>query len=453
MAVNQNEAWPFNLLCRIFDQEELQLLKWNAPKELEAFLIYTVRDAYSDWEADIIVLHFMEQMPPEAIAEKMRRQKERIEEVIAYAGDKLKDPQLMETYRHGLAWRVTRELEKAYIAGYRKGYSHAIKGMEEKSRDHGNAFTNVFFDLPGHNHPIAFLEPSEETFNAMYFAGIHDVKEILEADDRKLMTEFRLDQSQINELAELLKKKGYSCNISRARNEISLSYWPENLLIGGLTETSAYHLLCYAPVDLKESFEFVRKVALNREDEEILKLYYDFKFSFQDIAEELKISITQVHGRIVRALRKLRHPKYFDLIRYGMKTTVREMIRLESECGYQDGFNRGIEERWEDVNEETGEMNVPKSLLVWLERMPIEDLHLPIRILNCLYRNKVLTVLDLVQLQDKDLLAMNSIGKAALEDIRKKQSAYIKNLLIELVTDDITEISTREVVNVLGEPM
>ena len=37
--------------------------------------------------------------------------------------------------------------------------------------------------------------------------------------------------------------------------------------------------------------------------------------------------------------------------------------------------------------------------------------------------------------------------------IRKKQSAYIKELLIELVTNEITEISTREVVNVLGEPV
>ena len=94
----------------------------------------------------------------------------------------------MDTYRNGLAWRVTNELQKAYIAGYRKGYTHAIKGMEEKVGDHGNAFTNLFFDLPGHNHPVAFLEPSEETYNAMYFAGIHDVKELLEADDRKLMT-------------------------------------------------------------------------------------------------------------------------------------------------------------------------------------------------------------------------------------------------------------------------
>ena len=450
MEVNQNEVWPFNLLCRIFNQEELEILKWNAPKEMEAFLIYSVRDAYSDWEADIIVLHFMEQMPPEAIAKKMRRQKERIEEVISNAGDKLKDPLLMDTYRHGLAWRVTNELQKAYIAGYRKGYTHAIKGLEERVGDHGNAFTNLFFDLPGHNHPVAFLEPSEETYNAMYFAGIRDVKELLEADDRKLMTEFRLDQSQINELAELLKKKGYSCILTRARNDITISYWPMNLLMGSISETSAYHLQCYAPADLMESFEFVRRIVLSSEDEDILRLAYDLEFSYRDIAEELGIEISQVYERILNALRKLRNPKYFDLIRYGLKTTVREMIRLESECGFQDGFNRGIEERWEDIDEETGEMNVPKSLLERLNGIPIEDLRLSVRVNNGLRRNKVETMADLVQLQDKDLLAMNSIGKTAIKDIRKKQSAYIKEFLIELVTNDITEISTREVVNDLG---
>ena len=441
MEVNQNEVWPYNLLCRIFNQEELEILKWNAPKELEAFLIYTVRDAYSDWEADIIVLHFMEQMPPEAIAKKMRRQKERIDEVIANAGDKLNDPLLMDTYRNGLAWRVTNELQKAYIAGYRKGYTHAIKGMEEKVGDHGNAFTNLFFDLPGHNHPVAFLEPSEETYNAMYFAGIHDVKELLEADDRKLMTEFRLDQSQINELAELLKKKGYSCILTRARNDITISYWPMNLLMGSLSETSAYHLMCYAPVDLRESFEFVRLIALSSEDEEILRLSYDLEFSYQDIVEELEIEISQVHERIIRALRKLRDPRFFDLIRYGLKTTVREMIRLESECGFQDGFNRGIEERWEDIDEETGAMNVPKRLIERLKSVPVGELALSMRANNCLQRNKVESVADLAQLKDKDLLAMNNLGKAALQDIRQKQSEFIKNLLTEVVTEEIERIS------------
>ena len=76
-----------------------------------------------------------------------------------------------------------------------------------------------------------------------------------------------------------------------------------------------------------------------------------------------------------------------------------------------------------------------------------------IRIINCLHRNKVVTVAELVQLKDKEIMAMNGMGKAAIKDIRKKQNAYIKELLIELVTNEITEISTREVVNVLGEPV
>lgn len=94
-----------------------------------------------------------------------------------------------------------------------------------------------------------------------------------------------------------------------------------------------------------------------------------------------------------------------------------------------------------------------KGRIPYPERMPVEDLQLPIRIINCLHRNKVVTVAELVQLKDKEIMAMNGMGKAAIKDIRKKQSAYIKELLIELVTNEMTEISTREVVNVLGEPV
>ena len=80
--------------------------------------------------------------------------------------------------------------------GYRKGYRHAINGVPSTTEDHGNAFTDVFFDLPGHNHPVSFLEPSEETYSAMYCTGIHEVKQLLEADERKLLTEYRLGQTK-----------------------------------------------------------------------------------------------------------------------------------------------------------------------------------------------------------------------------------------------------------------
>lgn len=52
--------------------------------------------------------------------------------------------------------------------------------------------------------------------------------------------------------------------------------------------------------------------------------------------------------------------------------------------------------------------------------------------------------MELVQLQDKDLLAMNNLGKAAFKDIRRKQSEYIKNLLVEMVADEVAVLRTRE---------
>ena len=86
-------------------------------------------------------------------------------------------------------------------------------------------------------------------------------------------------------------------------------------------------------------------------------------------------------------------------------------------------------------------MNVPKRLIERLKSVPVGELALSVRANNCLQRNKVESVADLAQMKDKDLLAMNNLGKAALQDIRQKQSEFIKNLLTEVVTEEIERIS------------
>ena len=55
----------------------------------------------------------------------------------------------------------------------------------------------------------------------------------------------------------------------------------------------------------------------------------------------------------------------------------------------------------------------------------IDDLQLSVKVKNCLRRNKVVTLEDLVHLQDKELLAMNNLGKSALKDIRRKNISKI----------------------------
>ena len=177
MEVNQNEAWLYNFLCRIFDQEELQILKWNEPKELEAFLIYSVRDAYSEWEADIIMLHFMEQMPPEAIAKKMRRQKERIEEVIANAGDKLKDPLRYRYLKYGMAEIKKRDMEPP-------------KG------------------IPIMQQTIDELDLSVKTFNCLKRANVQSVEDLTHVSRLDLMKIRNMGKQSIGEVERKLADKG-----------------------------------------------------------------------------------------------------------------------------------------------------------------------------------------------------------------------------------------------------
>ena len=98
MEVNHYEAWPFNLLCRIFDPEELQALKADPPADLNAFLVYVVREMYPNIDADVIILHYMGQMSHEGIAEMLKVSDEQIADILASAGEKLRDPLLKQTF-------------------------------------------------------------------------------------------------------------------------------------------------------------------------------------------------------------------------------------------------------------------------------------------------------------------------------------------------------------------
>ena len=83
MNYNQTEVWPFNLLCRVFDPEELQALKADPPADLNAFLVYVVREMYSNIDADVIILHYMGQMSHEGIAEMLKVSDEQIADTVA----------------------------------------------------------------------------------------------------------------------------------------------------------------------------------------------------------------------------------------------------------------------------------------------------------------------------------------------------------------------------------
>ncbi|MCL6627782.1 MAG: DNA-directed RNA polymerase subunit alpha, partial [Alicyclobacillus shizuokensis] len=51
---------------------------------------------------------------------------------------------------------------------------------------------------------------------------------------------------------------------------------------------------------------------------------------------------------------------------------------------------------------------------------PIEELELPVRVLNCLHRGGISTLGQLIEKTEDDLLALRSFGARSIEDVKEK---------------------------------
>ncbi len=54
------------------------------------------------------------------------------------------------------------------------------------------------------------------------------------------------------------------------------------------------------------------------------------------------------------------------------------------------------------------------------KNMPIEDLELPVRVLNCLHRAGINTTWQLIDKSEEDLMALRSFGARSIEDVKEK---------------------------------
>jgi hypothetical protein len=186
---------------------------------------------------------------------------------------------------------------------------------------------------------------------------------------------------------------------------------------------------------MQQTFEFLSVIAWDSIDEMILQMYYHHDLSFEEIAEQLGLRHSAVYARATNALRKFRDPRFFDLLHYGLKGTIREMLRTESECGFQDGFNRGVGEKRYELHTQDG--NLPGAVLEKLEEIPIEDLDLSIKTRLRLHNNNVNTLADIVLASDRDLLAIKGLGRSVLQELRQKERVAVGELRGSMAADTI----------------
>ena len=181
------------------------------------------------------------------------------------------------------------------------------------------------------------------------------------------------------------------------------------------------------PVDFYETFLYVLETELTEVERNVFLAHYRDLKSVDTMVSELGLTRMQTTEYIGTTLHKLRKEPINSMLLLGIKGKINSLLRVESERGYFDGFDAGVNNR-EQSNVAGSAESVEKSLTVSIERIPIEELQLSMRARHCLQRAGIVTIGDLMQYSDKELLEIRYLGYTILNEIRDKQREHYSKL-------------------------
>lgn len=199
----------------------------------------------------------------------------------------------------------------------------------------------------------------------------------------------------VNKVKQAQKEK-------QEERERKLQNWPlEIARLGAGDDLQPYS-------DLEETVKSVLSTLTPKEDKALLLRYKDGK-SLREIGAELEVRGEWSRMLIERGKRKLKKPERAEVLKKGLSAIQREKEEREAQKA------KTIADALEKGNEIT-----------------IEELDLPVRAFNCLKRNGMETVADILSymLDGKDLKKIRNLGNRSLEEILNKLDEVVNVDLI-----------------------
>ena len=92
-----------------------------------------------------------------------------------------------------------------------------------------------------------------------------------------------------------------------------------------------------------------------------------------------------------------------------------------------------------EITEETGLPSIPEGQF----NMPVEQLNLSVRTMNCLRRGSITTVGELIAKQEKELMALRNFGQKSKTEIEERLAAMGLSLVSENLEDEETGEDTK----------
>lgn len=219
---------------------------------------------------------------------------------------------------------------------------------------------------------------------------------------------------------------------------------------GAAYDTNAMAEL-YSGIDIPLSDDQVKGIyaaigMLSEREQDVIRKRYINLMTFDEIAPLWHVTRERVRQCEAKALRKLRHPSRFKMIKYGYDNAVlikenekitQKKAALEKEKKNLDAFEEELNARSRDLRFKAEQLGLSPDEIEKTETRalqfvatadsPLEDLELSVRNYNCLRRAGIRTVGELVALISEfgeKWLTIRNLGKKGAAEISEKLKEY-----------------------------
>lgn len=224
----------------------------------------------------------------------------------------------------------------------------------------------------------------------------------------------RTDETNVNPFE--IKKYSYECYLSDKERNDQLGKWyrpvyPYNLLSVLIEEDWKKPLT----EDQEAGLEKVLGELTERE-RTCLVYYYRDELTLDNIAYIYSVTKERIRQIVAKALRKLRNPKRFRYISKGLTS-----LELENELRKEEMKKRHLKalikqncKLEEEAKLKLGDFDTEKLDVL---DMTLNDMNFSVRTYNCLKRDNISTLRDILDHSPEELMKVRNLGRKSLNEI------------------------------------
>lgn len=195
--------------------------------------------------------------------------------------------------------------------------------------------------------------------------------------------------------------------------ERNMEIYPLNLLLA-VKRSAHLDLPSELTADIRDGVRYAL-YTLDAQSQRVLQLRYAQFLPREEAAEALGIPVEQLKEQEQRALKNLRVPYRWDFMCYGIQGSLKVTKEKAFRKGYDQGYQRGLEDGRSGILPET-----PEDAVLDL---PLEMLGLSSRALNCLRLTGFQRIREAAECPENRIRVMRNLGPITANEIAQALTA------------------------------